>query len=324
MNGTIIQFFEWYLPADAKHWQRVADEAQSLADAGITTVWLPPAYKGQGGIHDVGYGVYDTYDLGEFNQKGSVPTKYGTKSEYLAAITALQGAGLQVLADIVLNHRMGADECEEAEAVEDAGCDRDRTISGEETISVYTRFTFPGRGGKYSTFQWNKSHFDGVDWDAKSKRKAVFKLDGKNWDNDVDDENGNYDYLMGADLDMSNPEVVAELDRWGAWYLAETGVDGLRIDAVKHISFRFFSAWLARLRQSTGRELFAVGEYWKADVNALLHYLDGSESCMSLFDVPLHFNFYAASHGGGNYDMSRIFRKYACGGEPCKICHLCG
>lgn len=318
MNGTILQYFEWYLPADAKHWQRAAQEAQSLAGAGITAVWLPPAYKGQAGVNDVGYGVYDTYDLGEFDQKGGVPTKYGTKNEYLAAIAALHQAGIQVLADIVLNHRMGADECEEAKAVEDAGNNRTRTVSGEKKISVYTRFTFPGRGGKYSAFQWNKSHFDGVDWDASAKRKAVFKLEGKSWDGEVDGENGNYDYLMGADLDMGNPEVVAELDRWGAWYLAQTGVDGLRIDAVKHISFQFFSPWLARLRQSTGRELFAVGEYWKPEVGALLHYLDKSAYCMSLFDVPLHFNFYAASRGGGNYDMRRILENTLVAANPVK------
>lgn len=318
MNGTLLQFFEWYLPADTNHWRRAASEANDLAEAGFTALWLPPAYKGQAGVNDVGYGVYDTYDLGEFDQKGSVPTKYGTKSEYHAAIDALHRAGLQVLADIVLNHRMGADACEDAQAIEDAAGDRNRTVSGKKTISVYTRFTFPGRGGKYSIFQWNKSHFDGVDWDAAGKRKAVFKLEGKSWDGEVDSENGNYDYLMGADLDMSSPEVVAELDRWGAWYLAETGVDGMRIDAVKHISFRFFSGWLARLRQSTGRELFAVGEYWKPEVGALLHYLDSSEYCMSLFDVPLHFNFHAASRGGGNYDMRRILENTLVTANPSK------
>lgn len=36
---------------------------------GFSAIWLPPAYKGVGGIHDNGYGVYDLYDLGEFNQK---------------------------------------------------------------------------------------------------------------------------------------------------------------------------------------------------------------------------------------------------------------
>ena len=57
-----------------------------LAEAGFTAVWLPPAYKGVNGAADVGYGVYDLYDLGEFEQKGSVRTKYGTKEQYLAAV----------------------------------------------------------------------------------------------------------------------------------------------------------------------------------------------------------------------------------------------
>ena len=35
-----------------------------------------------------------------------MPTKYGTKEEYLAAVRALQGQGLAVLADVVLNHRI--------------------------------------------------------------------------------------------------------------------------------------------------------------------------------------------------------------------------
>lgn len=306
MNGVILQNFEWYLPPDAKHWQRTAEQAQNLADAGFTAVWLPPAYKGAGGINDVGYGVYDTYDLGEFDQKGGIPTKYGTKAEYLTAIEALHKAGLLVLADIVLNHRIGADECEQVQVTENAGKDRRCTTSGNKTISAYTKFTFPGRAGKYSSFQWNKNHFDGVDWDAAGKCNAVFRLEGKSWDCEVDAENGNYDYLMGADLDMNNPEVVAELNRWGEWYLSETAVDGFRLDAVKHISFGFFNAWLTRLRQNTGRELFAMGEYWKPDVATLQHYLGACANCMSLFDVPLHFNFHAASHGFGTYDMRHI------------------
>ena len=55
-------------------------------------------------------------------------------------------------------------------------------------------------------------------------------------------ENGNYDYLMGADLDMKNPAVLEELDRWGRWYLETVGMDGFRLDAVKHIDVSFFPA----------------------------------------------------------------------------------
>ena len=37
----------------------------------------------------------------------------------------------------------------------------------------------------------------------------------KNWSGAVDEEYGNYDYLMGADIDFKNPEVVEECTKWG-------------------------------------------------------------------------------------------------------------
>ena len=76
-NKTMIQYFEWYLPCDKTLWRKVKKEAGYLSNLGITSVWLPPAYKGAGGVTDVGYSVYDLFDLGEFSQKGTVETKYG-------------------------------------------------------------------------------------------------------------------------------------------------------------------------------------------------------------------------------------------------------
>jgi alpha-amylase len=76
-NGTMLQCFEWYLPCDGSLWRRIAEDAGKLADAGLTSLWLPPATKGAFGDQGVGYAVYDLYDLGEFDQKGSVATKYG-------------------------------------------------------------------------------------------------------------------------------------------------------------------------------------------------------------------------------------------------------
>lgn len=73
-----MQYFEWYLPNDGLWWKRCAAKADNLAALGITQVWLPPAYKGIS-QDDVGYSVYDMYDLGEFDQKGTIRTKYGTK-----------------------------------------------------------------------------------------------------------------------------------------------------------------------------------------------------------------------------------------------------
>ena len=308
MQETLLQYFEWYLPADGGHWRRAEADAPRLAALGFTGVWLPRAYKGHQGQADVGYGVYDLYDLGEFDQKGAVPTKYGLREEYLSAVRALQASGVKVFADIVLNHRMGADECEEVYAQLSAGSDRNRDISSAAPITAWTKFTFPGRGGKYSDFQWDWTCFDGVDWDDKRDVSAIYRFEDKDWDQQVDSENGNYDYLMGADLDMSSPKVIEELDRWGKWYLETTGVDGFRLDAVKHIRASYFTHWLQKLRRESGKPLPAIGEYWHREAQALTGYLDQCGQVMRLFDVPLHFRFHHLSYAGGGMDLRELFR----------------
>lgn len=306
-KGVMMQYFEWYLHNEPHLWNVLKADAKHLKDIGITAIWMPPAYKGIGGINDVGYGVYDVYDLGEFNQQGSVRTKYGTKDEYLQAIQALHEEKIDVYGDIVLNHKMGADATEIIHAHEVNQNNKNEIVSSEETIEVATVFTFPHRHDKYSDFHWDWRYFNGIDYDILTKRHTTFLFEDKNWNQEVDDENGNFDYLMGADIDFSVPCVLEEMKQWGHWYLDMTGIDGLRLDAVKHIPAYFYRDWLKELRQYSQKELFAVGEYWHGDLQHLLHYLDNVDDQMSLFDVPLHYHFYEASHGNGQYNMSRIF-----------------
>ena len=142
-NDTMMQFFEWYLPSDGSLWNKIKLEAPKLASLGINYLWMPPAYKGSGGINDVGYGVYDLYDLGEFDQKGTIATKYGLKDEYISAIKALQENKIKAIADIVLNHKLGADETEEVYAVQEETYDRNISKSGVVKIKAWTRYTFP-------------------------------------------------------------------------------------------------------------------------------------------------------------------------------------
>jgi alpha-amylase len=303
----MMQYFEWYLPSDSTLWEKVTKDAKHLENLGITHLWLPPAYKGSGGVNDVGYSVYDLYDLGEFDQKGTIPTKYGTKDEYINAIRVLKENNIKVIADIVLNHKMGADELEEVLAIEDDANDRNVSLSNAKPIKAWTKYTFPGRGDKYSNFKWNWTHFHGVDWDEESSKAAIYKFYGKHWDESVDTENGNYDYLMGADIDLNNFDVISELKSWGRWYLDIAGFHGFRLDAVKHIRSEFFPEWLGKLRTDTNRELPAVGEYWSANIDTLKKYMEKTNNCMSLFDVPLHYNLYRASISNGEYNMSSIF-----------------
>lgn len=306
-NQTILQGFEWDLPADSTHWTTLQKKAKELSSIGFTAVWLPPAYKGSSGVEDVGYGVYDHYDLGEFDQKGTIPTKYGTKDEYLQVIQALQEEKMEVYADIVFNHLMGADETEVVPAVQYDSDDRTEAVSDEEEIEAWTKFTYPGRKGKYNDYVWTWENFSGVDFDARTKSHAIYNFVDKGWDQEVDNESGNFDYLMGCDLDMENPDTIDQLDKWGHWYQELTNIDGYRLDAVKHIQFDYYVDWLIKRREEKGENLFVVGEYWSDDLEKLQAYLDSSGNLISLFDVPLHFNLYEAATSNGSFDMRQIF-----------------
>ena len=305
INGTMMQYFEWYLQCHQNLWNQVAKEAEKLAKNGITALWLPPAYKGVGGKEDVGYGVYDVYDLGEFDQKGSIKTKYGSKEEYLNCIQVLKQNGIQSYADIVLNHKMGADMLQTIPATKVDWGNHNKNVSEEEIVRVATKFTFPERKHKYSDFEWNWTHFDGIDYNDSTKENAIFKFKDKNWNDAVDEEFGNFDYLMGADIDFNNPEVIKECYDWGKWYVELTKIDGFRLDAVKHINADFYREWVKKIKEATQKNLFVVGEYWSGDISKLHRYITETKGEISLFDVPLHYHFNSASKEEG-YNLTTL------------------
>ena len=307
-NGVMMQYFHWYIQPDDNLWNQLAEDAEDLAQVGITSVWLPPAYKATGGVDDAGYGVYDIFDLGEFDQKGAVRTKYGTKQEYIDAIKAAKSAGIRTYADIVFNHMLGGDKEEEAEATPMNPDNRHEAIGELQKVKTWTHFTFPGRDGKYSSMEWHWWHFDAVDYNADDPdTNAIYLFKDKQFDDQVDLEKGSFAYLMGCDLDMEQEEVRGELLYWGEWYIDTTDVDGFRFDAVKHVNAGFFPDWLNHVRRYAGKPLFAVGEYWSNEIEALHHFIDVTGGVVALFDAPLHYNFTEASKTGNDFDMRSIF-----------------
>ncbi len=308
-NRTMMQFFEWHLPADQNHWKRLAERAKELKEAGIGAVWVPPVTKGQS-AEDQGYGVYDLFDLGEFDQKGTIPTKYGTKEELQQAIKACHEAGIHVYVDVVMNHKAGADETETFAVVEVDELDRKKVISKAPfDIEGWTKFTFPGRKGKYSDFIWTFDHFNGTDYDAKEDRTGIFRIEGeyKKWNENVDDEFGNYDYLMFANIDYRHPAVREEMIKWGKWLAEELNCDGYRLDAIKHIDYKFIDQFTKEVEEEHDGDFFFVGEFWVPDLESCAHMIEATGGRIHLFDVPLKYNLFTASQEGAKYDLSKIF-----------------
>lgn len=310
MKRTMIQYFQWYTPGEGYLWKAIKNDIPKLKELGELTLWLPPAFKAAGGGYSVGYDVYDIYDLGEFDQKGSIPTKYGTKEEYIDLLKALHENGIDYCLDVVLNHKMGGDERERFHVLRKHDKNRQKAISEPFEIEAYTKFTFPGRQGKYSDYIWDFHSFTGVDYAADLEETAIFKIineSGTTWEDQVGDEKGNYDYLMGCDIEFRNAAVVNELKYWAKWYYEQTQYNGFRLDAIKHIPIYFYKDFIQYIRSEIKPDLYVVGEYWSPSLDALSGYIDETEGMIDLFDVPLQKHFSIASKSGSDFDMRSIF-----------------
>src|SRR6185369_6569298 len=85
-------------------WQEVMEKIPEIAEAGYTSLWLPPPTKGGSG-YSIGYDLWDPFDLGDKDQRGTVATHYGTKEELIRLVRLAHRFGLRVYFDNIVNHR---------------------------------------------------------------------------------------------------------------------------------------------------------------------------------------------------------------------------
>ena len=94
-------------------------------------------------MKSVGYDVYDIWDLGEFNHKGKIRTKYGTKEELVELSKTAKEHDVVIYIDAVLNHKFGADGTERFKVREVDNDDRTRFTTGLYDIEVGMLYTIP-------------------------------------------------------------------------------------------------------------------------------------------------------------------------------------
>ena len=109
-SGVMFQGFYWDVPEG--WYATLADAAPSLGDINgysIDYIWFPPPSKGMSGASSMGYDIYDYYDLGSYDQKDTIETRFGSFDGLKDAIETYHGYGIGVIGDLVLNHRGGGD-----------------------------------------------------------------------------------------------------------------------------------------------------------------------------------------------------------------------
>ena len=63
---------------------------------------------------------------------------------------------------------------------------------------------------------------------------------------------------MYADIDFKHPEVVENLNQWAEWFIETTGVEGFRLDAVKHIDSFFMKNFIQQITDKYGDDFYVL------------------------------------------------------------------
>jgi glycosidase len=84
-------------------WKEITQKMPELAEAGYDSIWVPPPTKGSGGL-SVGYDLWDRFDLGSKEQKGSISTRYGTEAELVELLLIAHRFGIRIYFDNIMNH----------------------------------------------------------------------------------------------------------------------------------------------------------------------------------------------------------------------------
>ncbi|WP_247234525.1 alpha-amylase [Telluribacter sp. SYSU D00476] len=106
-TGVMMQAFYWDVEPRGEWWNTVSSKVEGWKKIGVDRIWLPPASKGMSGGNSMGYDPMDYFDLGEYDQMGTVETRFGSRTELEGLISKAHQNNIQVIADIVLNHNSG-------------------------------------------------------------------------------------------------------------------------------------------------------------------------------------------------------------------------
>lgn len=293
--------------------------APRLRELDINAVWVPPFVKNTG-TNSVGYSPFDFYDLGDKYQKGSVTTRFGTKDDVLRMIAVMHANGIEVIADAVLNHTVGAGGENGGAGGEDPNAWDDKWKNFR-----YVCYETPYKDGGQSDY-WNRKGRWPKNWQNFHANESHKKNDDDWTAGHWGPDNCFYEGAYGQSSNVKgyNPVQGKNYMRdqardWIMWFKKQTAVDGFRWDAVKHFPDWAQQDFLYNVKYSLpdfargGEGMFSVGEFIgsKDEIDNYcmrVQYANGgSEFAMGGYDVPLRGAIKnGVIDGGGNGNIGAV------------------
>ena len=256
-------------------WDHLAAQAQALATAGFTAVWVPPVLKSSSGAAASadGYSPFDDYDIGSKRQKDSIPTRFGAREDLLRCTAILRANGLDIYLDMVEHHRSG---------------------DGGQAPEAFV-FRYLGANGTPGLGRFPK---DPDNFLPQVERDP--DLGGP----------ASQDPAFGRELAPINGKpahyVSDNLIAAADWQTRTLGAQGYRLDDVKGLSTDFLLPFL-NSKAMAGK--FAVGEFFDGNtqlVNQWIFNPLGMQGRASAFDFPLKFMLTSMCNNPGRFNMADL------------------
>jgi hypothetical protein len=277
-NGeAMLQYFN-------TSWREITAKMPELAEAGYSSIWIPPPTKASGGL-SVGYDLWDPFDLGGRDQRSTVATRYGTEAELLNMIETAHRFGIRVYADNIMNHRAfdipgyneGTpmdvypgmvpedfhlrrtedgfyrkwDNCRDwndawhvmnlgLSDLIDIAHETPNANHGLTEGSTHPKPSFvrhpnnPEFYDRMPNLEVDPSLWDPWDWTGDTNKNLYIGFG---------EGNGLTEEIIAMYPGFFSEDVGAYLNRAVRWKMEKTKLDGLRLDAVKHVPDYFFGAF---------------------------------------------------------------------------------
>lgn len=223
-----------------------------IKSLGFTAIWVTPVVRQLAVSPDGKSSAYHGYWGAGFDE---VDPHLGSLAEFKEFVRATHEAGMKVILDIVTNHTADAISYANGNSYVSIGESPYRDSSGKKiNLKSLTRMDKSPKLSAKKSFP--KTPF--VYPANRAIKSPAWLNDVTNYHNRGDssfagESSEHGDFFGLDDIFTEKPEVVSGfIDIYSKW-ITDTGVDGFRIDTVKHVNVEFWQKFLPAMRAAAQR-----------------------------------------------------------------------
>jgi hypothetical protein len=255
---VMLQWFE-------TEWEEMYRRLPEVGEFWYDSIWIPSPSKGPTGKGtkwgNVGYNLYDRFDVGQIPQRGSYATRYGDIGQLKQLVKNAHQIDVKMIPDVLMNHNGNGPDFRAYPGMkpEDFHVQFEQGHANTLNYKRGPRMDQWSPGNGYGGTLWQELvtlidiRTEDSPRNADPKRftnKAGSTTPGWNF---VDGTSflrhrGQYDKYPYYPGGYTDENAAKYLDRWIVWLGNTIQFDGLRLDAAKHVDYEFFglpgNGWL--------------------------------------------------------------------------------